>query len=115
MNCSATHTLLRKQTMQYINCTPHTIVLNDGREFPASGVIPRVSVHFTDIIDDVCSQCFGQVVGLPEPQADTMYIVSAMVLAALASSRPDVVAPATGHPGVVRENGHIVSVPCFTR
>jgi hypothetical protein len=41
--------------------------------------------------------------------------VSAVVLAAVGQSRPDVVAPATGHPQCVRENGLIQSVPGFVR
>ena len=61
-------------------------------------------------------QVFGAVEGLPEPQPGTLYIVSAMVLSALAGSRSDVVAPATGHPACVRnDKGHILSVPGFVR
>ena len=40
-----------------------------------------------------------------------MYIVSALVLSALAGNREDVVAPATGHPETIRQDGKIVSVP----
>ena len=61
-------------------------------------------------------QVLGEVEGLPEPQPGTLYIVSAMVLSALAGSRPDVVAPATGHPECIRnDKGHILSVPGFVR
>lgn len=98
----------------YINLTPHTIALNDGRRFESAGVC-RVAASFTDIVDDVCEQTFGEVQGLPPAADGTRYIVSAMVLAALRGSRPDVVAPATGHPACVRENGQIVSVPGFVR
>ena len=102
--------------MQIVNLTPHTIVLNDGREFPASGTVARVQAGFSTIVDDVCSQTFGEVEGLPSPQDGTTYIVSAMVLSALAGKRQDVVAPATGHPLCVRnDKGHIVSVPCFVQ
>ena len=55
---------------------------------------------------------------LPEPEEGTIYIVSAMVLAANNSKprcRGDLVAPATGHPECKRENGFIVSVPGFVR
>ena len=99
--------------MQFRNFTPHTIVLNDGREFPSQGVA-RVSASFSDIENGICSQIFGEVENLPEPQEGTMIIVSAMVLGA--STRSDLVAPATGHPQTVRnDKGHIVSVPCFVR
>lgn len=101
--------------MNYVNLTPHAIVLNDGRVFPASGSIARVTAGYSAIADDVCTQVFGDVQGLPDPQTDVRYIVSAMVLSAV-RDRDDVVAPATGHPDTVRnDKGHIVSVPCFVR
>lgn len=99
-----------------INLTPHPIVLNDGRVFNPSGDVARVSVSFAEPDGDVCEQVFGAMYYLPEPMPGLVYIVSALVLGALNGSRPDVVAPATGHPDTVRnEKGHIVSVPCFTR
>jgi hypothetical protein len=98
----------------YINCTPHSIVLNDGRVFEPSGNIPRVSSSYSAVVDDVCEQVFGQVENLPAAKDDVLYIVSGMVLGA--SSRDDLVAPATGHPDTCRnDKGHIVSVPCFVR
>ena len=101
--------------MNYVNLTPHAIALNDGRVFPASGAVARVSVGFSAIVDDVAVQVYGAVQGLPDAQPDTRYIVSAMVLSACAD-RADVVAPATGHADTVRnDKGHIVSVPCFVR
>jgi len=97
--------------MKFVNYTPHTIVLNDGREFKSLG-IARVEASFTDIVLDVCEQVFGAVQGLPDADGKVRVIVSGMVLGA--SARGDLVAPATGHPDTVRnEKGHIVSVPCF--
>ena len=102
--------------MKYINCTPHQINLNDGRSFAASGQIARVSSSFSEVKDDLCTQVFGEVSDLPEPQDGVRIIVSGLVLSALAGSRPDVVAPATGHPDCIRnEKGHILSVPCFVQ
>jgi hypothetical protein len=102
--------------MNYINLTPHAIVLNDGRVFEASGTIARVSSSYTSVVDDVCEQTFGDVQDLPDAIEDTRYIVSAMILAAVKGQRNDVVAPATGHSECVRnEKGHVVSVPCFVR
>lgn len=95
----------------FINCTPHTIALNDGRTFEPSGNIARVASTFTDPAEDVCRVVYGKVENVPAPAAGVKYIVSAMVLAA--SDRTDLVAPATGHPQCVRENGFIKSVPCF--
>ena len=99
--------------MEFKNYTPHTIMLNDGREFESMGVA-RVANSFTEFdADGVCTVVYGEVSGLPEPQDGVLFIVSAMVLAA--SSRTDLVAPATGHPGCIRENGFIKSVPGFVR
>lgn len=94
-----------------INLTPHTINLNDGRSFPASGIVARFGV-----VDNVSTQTYGSICGLLKPEPDVIYIVSALVLAAAAHHRTDLVAPATGHPEVKRNDlGHIVSVPCFVR
>ena len=98
--------------MTFKNYTPHTIVVNDGRQFPSLGVA-RVSSSFTNIVNDVCSVTYGEVTGLPEPEPGVKLIVSAMVLSA--SDRDDLVAPATGHPACIRKDGFIVSVPCFVR
>ena len=101
--------------MNFINCTPHQIDLNNGTSFNPSGIIPRVSVSYTDAdAHGICNQVYGDVIGLPDQIDGTVYIVSAMVLAA--SDRADLVAPATGHPSCVRnDKGHIVSVPCFVK
>jgi hypothetical protein len=100
--------------MNYINLTPHAIVLNDGRVFEPAGSIARVCSTHTAFTDDVCSVEFGEVTGLPESSEGTMYIVSALV--ASATKRHDVVAPATGHPEAKRnEKGQIQSVPGFVR
>jgi hypothetical protein len=101
----------------FINCTPHDIVFNDGTVFSKSGTVARVSATFSEIANGMCDQVFGTVQDLPEPSNGTFFIVSAVVLtAAKLQGRLDCVAPATGHPAVVRnEAGHIVSVPCFVR
>ena len=103
--------------MTYVNLTPHAINLNDGRVYPASGVSARVDVVYGDIVDDVCDQSYGDIQDLPDAVDGTRYIVSGVVLNAIPNgTRRDVVAPATGHTAVVRnDKGHIVSVPCFTR
>lgn len=98
--------------MKFINCTPHAIMLNDGRVFEPSGTIARVSSSFTDFTDDICTVKYGELTGVPAPQEGVKFIVSAMVLAA--SERADLVAPATGHHDTVRnDKGQIVSVPGF--
>lgn len=98
--------------MQIINCTPHAIALNNGESFPVSGNVARVSSSFEEVENGFFKVAYGQVTGLPEAKADTLYIVSAMV--ANATSRNDVIVPATGHPECIRnEKGQIVSVPGF--
>lgn len=103
--------------MKYINLTPHEIVLNDGTTFPPSGAIARVNASFSEFDSDgICEQIFGDVQDLPQPEEGIAFIVSGLVLSALKGARPDVVAPATGHPAVVRnDKGQIASVPGFVR
>ena len=102
--------------VKFINATPHPIVLNDGRVFEPSGVVPRVSQTITEFDSDLIAvQNFGEVEGLPEAEPGVVYIVSAMVLSA-AKDRVDLVAPATNHELTIRnEKGHIISVPGFVR
>ena len=97
--------------MKFINVTPHNIVLNDGTVFETTDSVARVSAVYSQFAGGICKQQFGEVTGLPDTIEDTMYIVSSIVLNA--SNRGDLVAPATGHPECVRENGRIVSVPGF--
>ena len=101
----------------FINLTPHAIVLNDGTTFQPSGTIARVSVSFSEFNSDgICEQVFGEVQDLPQPEEGRTLIVSALVLSALKGTRTDVVAPATGHSQVVRnDKGQIASVPGFVR
>ena len=100
-----------------INMTPHAIVVFAADRttviatIPPSGVVARVSQtqramaplsidgHFVPLNKNT----FGAVEGLPpvSPDGDEVYIVSALVLAALGGSRPDVVGPDSG-PGAVR-------------
>ena len=74
--------------MEFINCTPHAIVMNDGRVFEASGQIARVSSSFTEFdAEGICTVKYGDLTGVPAPKEGVKYIVSAMVLAA--SDRAD--------------------------
>ena len=113
----------------FINLTPHSITVRDvGGEavvFPASGVIARVGTYWTEVaaIGNFKSYevSYTGIEGLPSMPGDNeMFIVSAMVMeAAKAANHPllrHLVAPATGHAGVERnDKGHIVSVPGFVR
>lgn len=102
--------------MNFVNLTPHAIKLNDGTVFEPSGIVARVAADLQEVVKvsgvQFFRQTFGEVEGLPEEIPGTRYIVSAMVLAA--SYRNDLIAPATSHKDVVRnENGQIISVPGF--
>ena len=86
---------------------PNTITLNN------SG---RVENQFSNFCCGISTVFYGEIENLPEPEEGTIYIVSAMVLAAAKEKgRTDVVAPATGHPDCIRKDGFIVSVPGFVR
>lgn len=100
---------------KYVNLTPHTVVLNDGREFPVSGMVARVQETYSEFVDDIAETQFGDIEGLPEPKDGVVYIVSGIVRKA--ANRRDVVSPATGHPDCVRSEDKktIISVPGFIR
>ena len=105
--------------MKIVNLTPHDIVITDGPTFPPSDKVARVSVQQVDdgVIGGVPvkKQTFGDIVDLPDPADDTIYIVSALVLsAAKAAGRADCVAPDTAN-AVRNDDGHIVSVPGFVK
>ena len=105
--------------IKIINCTPHAINITDGPTFKPSGTVTRVDTIQSDAgsINDipVKTQTFGDIIDLPEPQDDTVFIVSAIVLAAAKEKgRTDVVAPDTSN-AVRNDQGHIVSVPGFIK
>ncbi len=102
--------------MNFINLTPHDIVMNDGTIYPSQG-IARLADTYTPFDENkICDVTYGNINNLPSPKENTCYIVSSLVLnVAKALGRKDVVTPATGHPDSKRHNGNIVSVPGFIR
>jgi hypothetical protein len=105
------------------NMTPHAITVA-GVTYPPSGIVARIDETYTEITDGVCSVKPGQVsffrndkeVYLSGYEVEgTVNIVSAKVFEVVKNWRTGVwVAPATGHPGVIRnDKGHIVEVPAF--
>lgn len=107
--------------MDIINLTSHAIVLRNrlgvDTTISPSGKVARVSsTPGTELnVDAPCAvysaPTWGELVDLPAPQADTIYIVSALV-AARCVGRDDVFSPGTG-PGdeAVRDSdGKIVAV-----
>lgn len=125
--------------MKLVNLTPHAITLRspDGTDhtIPPSGTVARVSQTpgTPSTIEGVpvpvySTPATGEVEGLPAPdprfvgcfQADTMYVVSALVGLAC-KGRSDVVMPGTGPAdGAIRETdgprkGQIIAVTRLVR
>jgi len=103
---------------KFVNLTPHPIVIktpNRDITIPPQGTVARVAVSQVKVgeIDDipVVKNTYGDVVGLPDPAPNTVYVVSGLVLSALqGKGRSDVVAPDTG-PTAIRDNqGRIIAV-----
>ena len=112
--------------MAFINLTPHTVNLFNSQgemvlTLPPSGNVARVvenrrrleSDRFTRIYQGIPVDMveFGEVTGLPEPQGEDIFIVSAMVARA-AYLRSDVVSPG---PAVRDEQGNIIGARGLTR
>ena len=83
---------------RFINLTPHDIVIfRDGKRklIPATGKVARVSARCKQITDvdgiPVMQNVYGEVEGLPDPEANTIYIVSSLV--ACRAQRVDVLVP----------------------
>jgi len=110
-----------------INLTPHAIVIAaDGNvetalTIPPSGMVARVSSSQKDtgaisVVTDnettsvvLAIRTWGEVLDLPAPADNTIYIVSALV-AGQVSDRSDVYAPDTGKDALRNDKGHIVAV-----
>lgn len=98
--------------MRVRNFTPHSITLR-GKYYPSEG-IARCEEH-TDLIGKISGipivkKSYGAITGLPEPEQDTIYIVSMIV--AKAANRPDVFFPAD----LVRNgNGNIIGCDALSR
>ena len=94
--------------LNIVNLTPHTITLLDSHDQPllliASSGVARVSAQTTVIGSYFINgtevprthTVYGQIEGLPDPTHGVIYIVSGMIVSALASQgihRDDVVVP----------------------
>lgn len=85
--------------MTLVNLTPHVInVILEGSALalPTSGQVARVSSKSEKVGEaagvPLFATTFGEVVDLPQPEEGVLYVVSAMVRAAL-SSRTDLASP----------------------
>ena len=84
--------------MTFINLTSHDInEVTTGLTIPASGRIARVKSSTIKVAEHqqvpIYSSTFGAIEGLPEPQPNIIYIVSALALHAVPADRLDVVSP----------------------
>lgn len=100
--------------MNFVNLTPHDVVLNNGTVYPKTGTVARVSTTKSQRDSNgVAHVQYGDPTGIPDPAQDALYIVSAIVMDH--SNRTDLVAPDTGDPECRKsEDGKIIiSVPGF--
>lgn len=114
--------------MRIVNLTPHPITLAgpDGvrTTISAQPTPCRVSSTPGQRLAVESAPCalfdrttFGEVENLPAPAADTIYVVSRVVAAALRGSRDDVFVPGTGPAdGAIRDGqGHIEAITRLVR
>lgn len=103
--------------MNIINLTPHAINIineNTATTINPSGTVARVSVQVVATNNPMLyTQQYGDVQDLPAPQDDTIYIVSALVLARV-PHRTDVYAPLTAQ-AIRNDSGQIIGVPGLVR
>jgi hypothetical protein len=92
-----------RKTLNIVNLTPHPLnLMPEGPDgptvtIPPSGLVARCAVDRVQVdtvtVDGIAIPVnrtqFGAVTGLPDPQPDTIYIVSAVVAQAV-PDRPDV-------------------------
>lgn len=102
-----------------INLTPHDIHLYRGNELVEtvkSCGAARVSVR-SEVIGEIdgfpiSKNFYGEIIGLPEPQPGTYYIVSALVAQAAAGRRTDLLVV---NDTVRDEKGQIIGCRGFAR
>ena len=103
--------------MNIINLTPHTINIISGdttKEIKPSGTVARVQTQVVATDNPLLfNQQYGDVQDLPAPQNNTIYIVSALVLARV-PHRTDVYAPLTAQ-AIRNDAGQIIGVPGLVR
>lgn len=104
--------------MRIINLTPHTINLYRGEEMimaiPSSGVA-RVN-STSQVIGEINGfpirrNVYGEITDLPDPEAGTIYVVSALVAQAAKDRKDLLIVDDT----VRNENGQIIGCRGFAR
>ena len=81
---------------RFVNLTPHAVVVVGGPTLPPSGSVARCASSSTPAGEHggvgLVRTVFGAVKGLPEPEAGVIFVVSALVRAAV-PGRSDVASP----------------------
>lgn len=105
------------------NYTPHTIVVRPFNDelisYPSLGVArvtEEQSVHSKVGNVEIRKTNYKEIIGLPEPSTDKMYIVSMVVAQAnlrTTNPRVDLVCPDTGRTCIRDEKGQITAVTGF--
>ena len=110
---------VRGDSIRVSNLTPHTVGLAVGEQtltIPSEGraLLVMETLHRPDLVMGIptVQNTVKGVEGLPEPDGQTIYIVSAMVAGYV--MRKDVVSPDTG-PTAIREAGQVKAVRGFVR
>ncbi|HDI51833.1 MAG TPA: hypothetical protein ENF45_04315 [Bacteroidetes bacterium] len=114
--------------LTFVNLTPHDINIYDSNNnlvatIPRSGKVARVTmeqktVGYIDVNGHkipVKKTIYGEIENLPDPQPNTIYIVSLLVLQALGGTRDDVLAPDTGAGAVRDDQGRIIGTRNFIK
>lgn len=111
--------------MKIVNLNKHVIIVaiknekhNQELVYQPSGMVASVSVKQSVVKEVNSISCvqnqYGDVVGLPEPQEDTLYLVNAIVLErAKLMGRSDCIAPDTGPTAIRDEKGQVIAVTRF--
>lgn len=95
----------QERTMKLINLTPHAVIIYSDRNtplfaVPASGMVARIKTSVEqvgsitseeDIVPVFTTRFDGEPIGLPDPQPDTIYIVSGIFR--MYCPRPDLYQP----------------------
>ena len=103
---------------ELVNLTKHDVIVVTETQtirIPPSGQVARVRAEQLKVGEvsgiPIVSTEFNEIVGLPEPRKDVIYIASTLVAqAASRQGRHDVVAPDTGPTAIRDDDGNIVAV-----
>ena len=110
--------------MKLVNLTPHTITIRTADStitVPPSGTVARCAVasavaqyiNVDGVEVAVNATHFGDIVNLPDPADDTIYITSTLI--AQRAQRADVLAPDTGASAIRNDAGQIVAVTAMQK